>query len=100
MHHNPPFFFRITLIANSKLFSELASRCGEDSACVNLYLLRAMGGDSSVFGRIVDGGEHMFLDGDPVAGSGGVGGEGLLSATLSSWLVVVVMVRGFSVHIV
>ena len=25
-----------------------------------------------MFGRIVDGGEHMFLDGDPVAGSEGV----------------------------
>ena len=24
-----------------------------------------------MFGRIVDGGEHMFIDGGPVAGSGG-----------------------------
>ena len=50
------------LFANSELFSELASRCGEDSACVHLYFLRARGGDSSVFGMIDDGGGHMFLD--------------------------------------
>ena len=64
------------LFANSELFSEPASNgcCGEDSACVHMYFPRATGEDSSVLVRIIDGGEHMFLDGGPVAGSGGVVG--------------------------